>query len=338
MSLVYAGLNTNRIKSYCVFNAVQPFDACRRYDSPCTPDNTVDDGFFICDGHLMAFKMEKMVLPIPDTDGNTYNRTLAKSLVLHTQQGDDRILVPTRNNYQSVLNVNGLSYAEQLVWHMIYENVPEQEQVCRLLQANERYRTETYPIVESVYSRTATILAMTNPNRYCARVNSNIERIWGIDDNNNIAGRTYLSMPPFIQNLINKAVAPEKMTIENETLLIRECPTCHIRESGLVADVNLYNPVTPKYSNRSNQNVLQIENVLKFKGNAYALQKILNRYEAYPVVVPLFLGEQIVTTVRNTIPDRSMGFSATTVGAGGTTPAPFERASTPLQTTTGTIS
>ncbi|QUJ09266.1 vp39 protein [Gynaephora ruoergensis nucleopolyhedrovirus] len=305
MSLLPAGLSTNKIKSYCVFNAVQPFDTCRRYSPPCTPDNVVDDGFFICEGHMLPLKLEKMVLPINDADGNTFNRTIAKSLVSHTHVGNERILVPTKNNYQTVLRLNNLSYAEQLVWHMIYENEAEQQRVCKLLEANERFETETYAIAEAIYSKTSQILSMTNPRRYCSRVDSNSERVWGSADENNTAGVTFVSMPPFMQNFINKAVAPEKMRIENDTLLIRDCPTCHIRENGLVADVILYNPVMPKYSNRINQNVLQIENVLKFKGNARALQNVLRRYEPYPIVVPLFLGEQIVTTVKTLPPAKT---------------------------------
>ncbi|QHB21739.1 vp39 capsid [Artaxa digramma nucleopolyhedrovirus] len=325
MSLLPAGSTTNKVKSYCVFNAVQPFDTCRRYSVPCTPDNVIDDGFFICEGHMLPLKLEKMVLPINDADGNTFNRTIAKSLVSHTHVGDERILVPTKNNYQTVLRINNLSYAEQLVWHMIYENEKEQQRVCKLLETNERFEIETYAIAETIYSKTSQILAMTNPKRYCSRVDSNTERVWGTADENNLAGIIFLDMPPFMQNFINKAVAPEKMRIENDTLLIRECPTCHIRETGLVADVVLYNPVVPKYSNRINQNVLQIENVLKFKGNARALQYVLRRYEPYPVVVPLFLGEQIVTTVKTLPPAKS--FQLTDLTGNASAPLPSETSS-----------
>ncbi|ABY65803.1 vp39 capsid protein [Orgyia leucostigma nucleopolyhedrovirus] len=305
MSLAPALLNATRRKSYCVFNAVQPLDGCRSYGSPCTNDNTVDDGFYICDGHLLALKMEKMSLPIPDADGNTYNRTLARSLVTHTDVGDKRILVPTKNNYQTVLHVNNLSNAEQLVWHMIYENESEQERICKLLEANEDFRTRTYPIADNIFSATTSILAMTNPRRYCSRVNSSNDRIWGANDVDNEAGRAFLAMPPFMQNLINKAVAPEKMRIDDNTLLIRESPTCHIRENGLVADVALYNPKRSKYiSDNENLNVIRMTTNLKFEGNAYALQRQLTRYEAYEIGAPLFLGEQIVTTANTAVPAR----------------------------------
>nr|WUR10762.1 VP39 [Calliteara abietis nucleopolyhedrovirus] len=307
MSLTTNVLNATRRKSYCVFNAVQPFDACRVYGSPCTPDNTVDDGFFICEGHMLPLKMEKMVLPIPDADNNLYNRSLAKSLVSHTERGDNRILIPTKSNYQTVLGVNNLSYAEQLVWHMIYENEPEQERICKMLETAERFQTDTYAVAEMLFSTTTSILAMTNPRRYCARISYENERIWGSADNDNLAGQVYLQMPPFMQNLISKAVAPEKMRIEDNTLLIRESPTCHLRDKGLVADVPLYNPESSKYvPSNENKNVLNMKTVLKFQGNAVALQQVLARYEPYKIGAPLFLGEQIVTTTKTLLPNRNI--------------------------------
>jgi Baculovirus major capsid protein VP39 len=290
---------TNRgVKSYCIFNGVQPIDSCRRYESPCTPDNTVDDKFLICEGHLLPLKMEKRYLPIPDADGNTYNRSVAISLVHHDAVGDERILIPTKNNYQTVLKLNNLSYAEQLVWHKIYENEAEQERICSLLEANERYQTETYAIAENIITKTDAILAMANPRSYCTRAATEIARVFGTETD---SSTVYQQMPPFMQNLINRAVAPEVMQIENVSLMLRNCATCHIRDVGLLADVPLYNPIIPKYANRVNQNLLRIENVLKFKGNANALQRILNRYPPYPIEVPLFLGEQIVTTVNSVI-------------------------------------
>jgi hypothetical protein len=51
MALVSGALSTNRLRNYCVFGAVQPFDNCRAYGSPCSPDSTNNDGWFICDYH-----------------------------------------------------------------------------------------------------------------------------------------------------------------------------------------------------------------------------------------------------------------------------------------------
>lgn len=249
-----------------------------------------------------------MVLPIPDADGNTYYRTVGKSLVNHKAVGNDRILIPTRDNYESVLNIRALPLALQLVVHMIYDNVPEQEAICQLLQVNENFQKDTYKIAENLYSRTESILALTNPSRYCSRVALDGERIWG-NGERNTAGEVYRRMPTFLQNLIDKAVAPDTMQIENEELLIRNCYTCQIKSEGLVADVHLYNPVEPKYRAGLNENVLQVENVLKFKGNSNAMQKSLNRYEHYPITVPLMLGTQIVVTAK-TVP-RSRAYTIT---------------------------
>nr|QIT08140.1 capsid protein [Lymantria dispar multiple nucleopolyhedrovirus] len=327
MALVSGALSTNRLRNYCVFGAVQPFDNCRAYGSPCSPDSTNNDGWFICDYHSsIRFKIEKMVLPIPDAEGNIYNRTVGKSLVNHKTLGAARVLIPTRDNYKTVLNLNSMSLAEQLVTHMIYDNVEEQEAVCKALQHNENFQTETYRLAEDMFNRTSAILAMTNPRRYCSQVNSNYARIWTTDDVN-VAGNVFESMPPFLKNLINVAVAPEQIMIDEETLVIRNCPTCNIDDSGLVANVQLYNPVVPRYRSTFNENVLHVENVLKFKGNANALQKSLSRYEPYPIVVPLMLGTQTLNTSsaykQFTVPTRD-DFAALNqrTGAAAAPPAP----------------
>ncbi|AWW14434.1 vp39 [Hyposidra talaca nucleopolyhedrovirus] len=304
MSLVvsFGPGSSGRLKSFCIFNSVRPFDTCQNYGSPCSPDHNIDDGTYICQGHLTRLKIEKMVLPIPDSEGNTYNRLIGRSLVLHTEPDNERIMIPTRNNYQEVLMINTLSYAEQLIWHMIYENQPEQDRICGLLQVSERYRKETYSIAETVYSRTLSILALTNPSRTCSRVQSSSTRVYHTFNNDNaIAGNIaaiLVQMPSFIRNLIDKLVAPEVMNIDNKSLLLRNCATCHLRDVGLKAEPAFYNPMPSLYINEINENVLQIDNVLKFKGNAYALQRYLNRYTPYPVIVPLFLGQENVVTVK----------------------------------------
>lgn len=297
MALVVSGMATGRINNYCIFGSVQPFDACGPYRSPCSDDAKNNDGWLICDYHLSTrFKMEKMVLPIPDADGTALNRTLARSLVNHKAIGDERILVPTKRNYMSVLNILALQLAEQYIFHIIYENDVERERICQMLEISERFENDAYKVVDTINARTSAIMAMVTPNRYCSRPLYTDDRIWSVTDENNVGGQVFNEMPPFLKNLISKAVGPEIMQIENEELLLRNCATCHITQSGLVADVRLYNPIESKYRRSANENVLQIENVLKFRGNANALQKNLNRYDPYSLEVPLMLGTQIAIT------------------------------------------
>lgn len=241
-------------------------------------------------------------MPIPDGEGNTFFRTVGKSLVSDKDEGIDRILIPTADNYETVLKINSMSLPEQLVFHMIYGDRAKQERVCQMLQFNENFQTDTYRIVENLYNNTLSILSLTDPSRYCSRVSQNSTRVYGVNDENDTAEQTINKMPGFLQNLINKCVAPETMTIEDQTLEFRNCATCRINNTGLVADVKLYNPVEPKYRSGYNQNFLQIESVLKFRGNAIALQKSLARYEPYPVVVPLVLGSEVVVTASSLKP------------------------------------
>ncbi|AKN80657.1 VP39 [Perigonia lusca single nucleopolyhedrovirus] len=321
MALVLGGTTNSRLNNYCVFGAAQPFDSCYRYGTPCSPDAKNNDGWLICEYHLSArFKMEKMVLPIPDAEGNTYYRSVGKSLVSHKAQGNQRVLVPTKENYQTVLNIMGLSLAEQYIMHIIYENNEHRDQICQLLEVNERYEVETYKIIEQIDQHTNMVIGAVTPNKYCHRLQNNGERIWVSNDNPTrvAVGQIFEDQPPFVKNLIEKAAAPETIQFQDEILMLRNCHTCTFGKEGLVASVTLYNPVEPRYRNSSAENVLQVERVLKFKGNDNALQRSLNRYEPYPIVVPVIVGTQIITPM-SSVPRRRIAIVDTTTVP--TTPA-----------------
>ncbi|AXS67734.1 vp39 [Cryptophlebia peltastica nucleopolyhedrovirus] len=298
MALVPAGLASNRLRNYCIFGAVQSFDPCFRYGNQCSSDSSVDDGWFICEYHSSVhFKIEKMVLPIPDADNNIYYRTVGRSLVGDKEMGNARVLIPSHKNYETVLNVEGLPLAERLIIYIIYGDKTNQDNICKILQYNENYREQTYKIVEEVYSKTMTILNMTDPTVFCSRVAYDNRLYSNADENeNDIGDQNFIKLPNFIKNLIEKAVAPEIIKIDTETLCIRNCPTCKIDSTGLVADVTLYNPVKPKHRVNVNENILRVENVLKFQGNANALQRSLARYDNYSIDVPLILGKQTLYT------------------------------------------
>nr|ANW12248.1 vp39 [Malacosoma sp. alphabaculovirus] len=310
MSIVPLGVvplgvaTTRQLRNYCIYGAVQPFSSCRPYESPCSPDAKFrDDGWYLCERHAsIFFKMEKMVLPIPDSEGNTYNRMVGKSLVSHLAPDNniDRVLIPTVDNYETVLSVQGMSLAEQLVTHMIYENERQQRVICDLLRAQETFSTDGYSVLEVVYSHATNILSITDPNRFCSYVNSVETRTYSqLSNEENRNDDIFNKMPKFIQNLISKSVAPETIQMENRgvtsTIMIRNCATCTLTRSGLVASALLYNQAVPKYRMR-NDNIFKIENVVLFKGNANALNKSLaTRYEEYPIIVPLILGTEIRT-------------------------------------------
>ncbi|ABM45787.1 major capsid protein [Spodoptera frugiperda multiple nucleopolyhedrovirus] len=300
MALTPISSTATKRNNFCIFGAVQSFDPCYTYTKTCSPDAAFDDGWYICEYHAsIRFKIEKMVMPIPDGEGRTYYRTVGKSLVSDKAEGSERILIPTADNYETVLNINAMSLPEQLIFHMIYKNREKQERVCQMLQFNEHFQTEIYKIINSVYNNTRNVLAMTDPTQYCSRVSQNSTRVYGVNDENDIAEQTINRMPGFLQNLINKCVAPQTMNIENQTLEFRNCATCRIDTTGLVADVKLYNPIEPKYKSKRDENYLIVDNVFKFRGNTKALQTSLNRYEQYPVVVPLILGSEIVVTANS---------------------------------------
>lgn len=235
-----------------------------------------------------------MVLPIPDGEGTIYNRSVGKSLV--SESDENRILIPTATNYEEVLKLPSMSLPEQLIFHMIYDQPDKQNNICKLLQYNENFHSDLYQVVEQVYNKTAGVLAKTNPERFCARVNTNNYRTYGSADDTNVSNITYNALPGFLKNLIFKSVAPCTMDYTSGSLQLRNAPTCAITEQGLVASADIYNPVVPKYVSGYQENILKVDNVLRFKGNAVALQTSLSRYEHYPLVVPLMLGSETLIT------------------------------------------
>ncbi|AUV65354.1 VP39 [Alphabaculovirus myunipunctae] len=305
MSLTAYNPDNNRSKNYCICGAVQPFDACRKYSSPCSPDASVKDGWFLCEFHAsIRFKIEKMVLPIPDGVGTIFYRTVGKSLVSENAEGMNRILIPTAANYQQVLNIESMSLPEQLIFHMIYNNVPEQARVCNALRFNESFESDIYKIVDSIYTKTSAILSMTDSTRYCSLVDTTSTRVYFSGDNavNNVARNTMEQMPGFLKNLINACVAPQNLILHTKNIQLRENPTCTIDETGLVASARLYNPVQPRYRTGYKRDLLTIENTLIITGSDAALHKSMARYEPYPVVVPLMLGVETKMTTHNMQP------------------------------------
>nr|AFS51946.1 DekiORF68 [Dendrolimus kikuchii nucleopolyhedrovirus] len=309
MALVPAGVSSRRLTNHCIFASVVPFDACITYKSPCSSDASVDDGWFICDYHLrLRFKIAKMVLPIFDEDDNQFKRTIGRHLV--GNKDERRVLVPTAETYQNVFNLPSMMQSEQLIIHLIYNNAARVNEICEALKGNENYFDNTYSIIENVYSSTSNILALTDPNAYCSRVSRDDERYFDIT-NADALGRLegdiqFRRFSGFLQNLIRRAVAPEIMQIDGTELRFRNCATCRIDATGLVATVpdggaELYNPVSSrdivKYNNRPNR--LQVRSVLKFEGDTRVLDRALSRYEEYPMYVPLFLGLQLVNAENN---------------------------------------
>ncbi|UZE89742.1 VP39 [Parapoynx stagnalis nucleopolyhedrovirus] len=331
--------SSRRLQNHCIFGAVVPFDACLTYRSPCSPDASIDDGWFICDYHLrLRFKMAKMVLPIFDEDYNRYKRTIARHLVGHKEMGDKRVLVPTAGNYENVLRINTMMQSEQLIFHLIYNDTAKVQEICNLLKHSETYFDNTYSMIEDVYSRTRNILALTDPQAFCSRVSTDEDRYFDTIAARNAPGRAALpaarsaeantifqAFPGFLQNLIRRAVAPEILQIDGEELRLRNCATCQITAEGLIATTvdgpQLYNPVQNSDIIKNKPNRLQVRNVLKFEGDTRTLERTLARYEEYPTFVPLFLGYQLINSensvlrANNFIPAVQFGTAAPTLPA-----------------------
>ncbi|USC25933.1 vp39 [Palpita vitrealis nucleopolyhedrovirus] len=314
MALVPVGMAPRQMRmNRCIFSSIVSFDACITYKSPCSPDAYYDDGWFICNEHLVKrFKMSKMVLPIYDEDDNQFKMTIARHLVGHAEDKPlKRILVPTSANYQEVFNLNSMMQAEQLIFHMIYNNNNAVNEICNNLRVTEGFANNTQHIIYDVYSNTKSILDMTDPQTFCSRVSKDELRFFGstsANEQNITPADTYFNQfSGFLQNLIRRAVAPEIIQIDKEELRLRNCATCIINAEGLIASVpsgvELYNPLRRNdiAAVRNQPNRLQIRNVLKFEGDTRELDRTLSGYEEYCTSVPLFLGIQLINAENNTL-------------------------------------
>ncbi|AAR28860.1 vp39 [Leucania separata nucleopolyhedrovirus] len=300
MSLLSGGALPSRMRSYCAFQNVQPMEFINRtsYKSPCSEDASQDDGTYICQYHLSRyFKIEKTSLMIPDGIGTPYYRLIGKSLI--NQSSRDRILIPTADNYQTVLNLPMMSPSERLIMHMIYRNKALADELCVQFRQQESFSSVK---VELITGPAARLIYMTDPDSYCSSVNNpNEVRLFVKDPEL----RVYTAFPPYIKNLINKLVAPEVLTIGATQMMLKNSATVAINNTGLVA-IKLYNEVIPKYVYTRNDNVLEIKNVLQFVGNDNALNKKLARYECHPIIVQLFLGSHTIGSISsetNTTPE-----------------------------------
>lgn len=297
--------------NYCIFGANVELDLCNtRRRNNCSSDARNNDGWFICNAHLSRkFKMQKNAIPISDIEGTTFYRSSGISLVGHEETGKDRILIPNRNNYESVMNIQQMSLADQLILHQIYDNVEAQRTVCLSLRnatsyerLSERFDQVIWPPLKLLYERTRSILAMTDPSSFCAKVIGDGVHVYGSSDRGeDISSRIVREMPSFIRNLINKCVAPEILKIESKEIMLRNCATCHIDETGLVASVRLYNPYIPRFINKDESDYIQVETVVKFRGNPTALNEQMAVYSEHQIHVPVMLGVEIMPTSNNNI-------------------------------------
>lgn len=249
----------------------------------------------MCQYHLSRFfKIEKTSMAIPDGIGQKYYRIVGKSLINQSAKGNDRILIPTYNNYQNVLRVDMLPPSERLVLHLIYNNTEAAAAICAQLQVQENFRSD---VVESISQTASRIVHMTDPAAICSIVSRDL-RSFTITANVAESSETntaYNSFPPFIKHLVNVLVAPMTLTLGTSIFNLKNSATVTINNLGLTA-VSLYNEVEPKYLYNRNDNILDIRTVIQFVGNSDVLNKKLARYECHPIIVQLFLGSQTINT------------------------------------------
>jgi hypothetical protein len=139
---------------------------------------------------------------------------MGRHLVDHRKK--DRILIPSVDNYQTVLNISGLLKAEQLIFHLIYKNTTAVEEICRSLGNSESFMENSYSTVEEIFSQTQNILALTDPTAYCSRVSRDEQR--------------------FFNTNILVAPVPDQAKIDTATTAFRDAQTAY--DAAVAANIN----------------------------------------------------------------------------------------------------
>lgn len=162
--------------NYCIFQGVTPpeYYPCDTIRVPCSEDGKNDDGTFICEYHLSKFfMMEKMVLEIPSGMGKSFKTLIGKTLI---QQDDQRrIMIPTKQNFKSVLKVDFLSTTERYVIYKIYDQKDDARRLCEDLKNQDYFSEELWSQLSSIVDQ---ILGRTNPDDFCRTYDVAYNRIY----------------------------------------------------------------------------------------------------------------------------------------------------------------
>jgi Baculovirus major capsid protein VP39 len=289
--------NRQRFNMYCVFGVVAPLDFCNDYDSPCSDDAKVKDGWNVCDYHASKFfRIDKRIVFIGAANNTGFQRIVARSLV--GEEDSNRVLVPNKSNYETVLGVEFMSMSERIVMYTIYDEPDKRTRIVEQLKYNERYDVD---VIKDIFVYIDGIVASTRSDTLALQPHIQEVRTMG----NEPEQLTYFnSLPPFIKNLVQQAVAPEQYTIGTKDLLLRNCNTCSITPRGLEASVRLYNPCRAKLLPKSNR-FFGVRSVIEVEGSAEARGMNLGKYDRFAVEVLLYLGHSTMSTpprYQNTIP------------------------------------
>lgn len=255
-----------------------------------------------------------MAFQIPSSGGGPpFTMLVGKTLL--QQNSKNRIMIPTKDNYETHLKVDMMSATEKFVFYNIYDEpeVTAQGQpgkiraLCESLRGQEFY---TEDVLSDLYSIVAQLKGRVNPAIYCRPIidesTRNYDAVFlGGPEEMAQGGQqaVYDNMPVFIKNLIDRLVRPVVLTVTNiETSYpfnLALVPTCNLEaDKGLTAPA-LYNPEQPPLYNRyglMREPKFQIRVLYDFEGRASREQRALANLEVYKVARPLLLGTETVVT------------------------------------------
>jgi Baculovirus major capsid protein VP39 len=305
------------LRNFCIFQGVQPpeYLNCGPSKPQCSQDADEDDGTFICDHHLtLYFKIGKMAFQIPSSGGGPpFTMLVGKTLL--QQNSEIRIMIPTKDNYETHLKVDMMSATEKFVFYNIYDEPEFTAQgqpgkiraLCESLRGQEFY---TEDVLSDLYSIVAQLKGRVNPAIYCRPIIEESTRNYNAvfpGAPEELAQGTqqavYDAMPVFIKNLIDRLVRPVTLTVTNieasYPFNLALVPTCDLEVGKGLTAPSLYNPDKPRPYNRfglTREPKFQIRVLYDFEGRASRVQRALANLEVYKVSRPLLLGTETVVT------------------------------------------
>jgi hypothetical protein len=243
----------------------------------------------VCNFHLSYyFKTEKSIVVIPDAKNQTLPILAGRSLI--QQDDNNRVVIPLKQNYKRVLNIDNMPLEERLVFYLIYKEDEEVRRICEQYRGNMQLKMDH---INYIYTETSSVIAKSDPNAICIRVNTTSTRFLGqpaqgiLDD--------FDITPPFIGNLIKKLVAPIELNLGGSantgstSFILRNCDTVAVTNEGLTV-LRLYNEIDPTYDRTRSVQRVTVTHDIVFSEDLIRSRRALMRYDKFPIHVQFFMG------------------------------------------------
>ncbi|ABC74966.1 major viral capsid protein 39 [Neodiprion abietis nucleopolyhedrovirus] len=242
--------NTNE----CIFRYARENDKLNQTIDPGYNCSNYLSGLYICQKHLEDyFRLSlRKINQLEGTDqGRVFERLSVLSRLPHNYR--NRVIVPTRRNYEDIFKVAYLPISYQLVFHLLYQNQSAIDKICQDVKISGNKFSINGGAIDALISDVKKRLAgIITTDIKCSVEVTSVTRTWeSVPNIINIMDDP--QEPLFIKNLITNLICPRAMVIDNKTFKFETAANVIFVEEGLIVD-NLYNPeaeLYPLYNNRT---------------------------------------------------------------------------------------